>query len=140
MGAVLVVDGLDHPEYCGGVTEAAKGLWRYLHGEQANGSATPVLSDVLSLSKGGAEGLTAGLERLTEYTGRLGNRTVFKRLGYLSEVLGLPVGEYLERWRGEISSGTSLLDPRAGQRGKYSTRWNLRLNVESGQLTEWLEH
>ena len=50
------------------------------------------------------------------------------------------MGEYLERWRGEISSGMSLLDPRAGQRGEYITRWNLRLNVESGQLTEWLEH
>jgi len=119
--ARTVADGLDHPEYCGGIVEATKGLWHYLHSEQE-------------------EGLTASLERLTGYARRLGNRTVFKRLGYLSEVLVLLVGEYLEQWREEISSGMSLLDPRAGQREEYDTRWNLRLNVEPDRLVEWLEH
>lgn len=111
-----IADGLDHPEYCGGITEMAKGLWRYCRSEVAN------------------------LEELTAYATRLGNRTVFKRLGYLTEVLALDVGEYLTQWQGEISEGMSLLDPRQGERGPYSTRWNLRLNVDTYRLTEWREH
>lgn len=111
-----IADGLDHPEYCGGIAEMAKGLWRYCRSEAAN------------------------LEELTAYATRLGNRTVFKRLGYLAEVLALDVGEYLTQWQGEISEGMSLLDPRQGERGPYSTRWNLRLNVDTYRLTEWREH
>lgn len=114
--AKTIVDGLDHPEYCGGIVEMAKGLWRYRQGEGAD------------------------VEQLTQYALRLGNRTVFKRLGYLAEVLGLDAGEQVERWREEISAGVGLLDPREGCQGPYNTRWNLRLNVDAHRLTEWQEH
>jgi len=114
--AKTIVDGLDHPEYCGGIVEMAKGLWRYCRSEAAD------------------------LDRLTRYALRLGNRTVFKRLGYLAEVLGLDVGEYPTRWQDEMSAGMGLLDPRHGEHGPYNTRWNLRLNVDPYRLTEWQEH
>jgi len=114
--AKTIVDGLDHPEYCGGIVEVAKGLWRYCQGEGAN------------------------LELLTAYGLRLGNRTVFKRLGYLAGVLGLDVGEHLARWQGEISPGMGLLDPRERRQGRYNTRWKLRINVDEYRLTEWREH
>ena len=119
-----IVDGLDHPEYCGGIVEMAKGLWRYHRSEVVDPSIE----------------LRTRLDRLTCYALRLGNRTVFKRLGYLAEVLGLDVGEYLTRWQGEVSAGMGLLDPRYGERGPYNTRWNLRLNVDPYRLTEWQEH
>jgi len=111
-----VVDGLDHPEYCGGITEMAKALWRYWRSEAMD------------------------LQKLTAYADRLGNRTVFKRLGYLAEVLELDRGAYLPRWQEAISSGMSLLDPRQGKRGPYSAKWNLRLNVNPDELIDWQEH
>lgn len=110
-----LVDGLDRPELCGGVIELAKGLKRY-------------------------EADDANWAQLTADAQRLGNRTVFKRLGYLVEVLGLEVGEWIDRWRAEISSGETLLDPRYGRRGSYHAGWNLRLNVDEEQLLEWRRH
>ena len=61
-------------------------------------------------------------------------------LGYLVEVLGLDVGEWIDRWRAEISPGETLLDPRYGRRGSYHSGWNLRLNVDEEQLLEWRRH
>lgn len=119
-----LIDALDRPEYCGGIIEAAKGLWRYMHSLETD----------MPLS------LNTNLELLTEYTTRLGNRTVFKRLGYLSELLNLSVGHYLERWQDEISTGMSYLDPQAGPHGDYNTRWGLRINVASHSLLEWIGH
>jgi predicted transcriptional regulator of viral defense system len=115
-----LVDGLDRPELCGGIVELAKGLKRYT-GDNANPS-------------------TSSGQRWAQLTAdaqQLGNRTVFKRLGYLVEVLGLEVGEWLDRWRAEISLGETLLDPRYGRRGSYHAGWNLRLNVDEEQLLEW---
>jgi len=110
-----LVDGLDRPELCGGIVELAKGLKRYA-GDGANSTGVALWA------------------QLTADAQRLGNRTVFKRLGYLVEVLGLGVGEWLDRWRAEISPGETLLDPRYGRRGSYHAGWNLRLNVNEEQL------
>lgn len=110
-----LVDGLDHPELCGGIVEIAKGLSRYA-------------------------GIGADWAQLTADAGRLGNRTVFKRLGYLSQVLELDVGAWTEQWRTEISPGETLLDPRYGREGTYNAEWNLRVNVSEEQLLEWQRH
>jgi len=110
-----LVDGLDHPGLCGGIVELAKGLSRY--------------------AQTGAD-----WSQLTADAQRLGNRTVFKRLGYLVEVLRLEAGKWIDSWRAEISPGETLLDPRYGRRGSYHTRWNLRLNVTEEQLLEWQRH
>jgi len=111
-----VVDCLDHPEYCDGIVEAAKGLYESL----ANEDALPLV--------------------LTEYAMRMQNRAIFKRLGYLSELLNLAVGAEIERWRVALPTGYSLLDPTAGDRGPYDSRWQLRLNRTPADLTDWLVH
>ena len=111
-----IVDCLDHLEYCGGIVEAAKGLWY------------------------GVTEKRLDLDRLTEYATRVGNRAVFKRLGYLAEVLELPIEEYVARWRGEISRGYSLLDPTLGGGGERDGRWRLWVNVPREALLEWREH
>ncbi len=116
--ARTLIDALNRPEYCGGIVEAAKGLWRYMHTFETDTSLS----------------LNASLEQLTRYAARLGNRTVFKRLGYLSELQNLPVAHYLEPWRSEISTGMSYLDPKAGPHGDYNTRWGLRINVTPHSL------
>jgi predicted transcriptional regulator of viral defense system len=114
--AKTVVDCLDHPEYCGGIIEAAKGLHEGLSEEHF----TP--------------------EKLTEYAERMRNRTIFKRMGYLSELLELPVSSEVGHWQSSLSTGYSLLDPLAGDHGSYDSRWRLRLNRTPVDLTNWLVH
>lgn len=110
-----IIDCLNRPEYCGGIIEAAKGL---------------------------VNGLEAGinLETLTAYAERLNNSTIFKRLGYLSEIFNLPIQDFSEKWRGRIGAGYSLIDPTGNQVGKYYSKWNLRLNISVDELTNWREH
>lgn len=111
-----IVDCLDHPEYCGGIVEATKGLWYAYTQEEID------------------------LARLTEYVERMNNRTIFKRLGYLAELLELSVGEFLQSWKENISSGYPLLDPVMPDAGRYNSHWNLRINVARHDLTEWRTH
>jgi len=96
--AKTAIDCLDHPEYCGGIAEGAKGLYETL----VRGDSSPQL--------------------LTEYASRMRNRTIFKRLGYLAE------------------TGYSLLDPLAGDHGRYCGKWQLRLNRTVADLTDWMVH
>jgi predicted transcriptional regulator of viral defense system len=67
--------------------------------------------------------------RLQDYAHRLGNRTVWKRLGYLLESLRIDAPELREVCRESMSSGISLLDPSAGVKGPVLKRWNLRINT-----------
>lgn len=101
--ARTVVDILDSPRLGGGIRHVAEILDTYL-----------------------AEG---EWRTLVGYAERLGNRTIFKRLGYLAEVLGHRDSELLGACRERISQGISLLDPDAPPRGKRVTRWGLRINV-----------
>lgn len=111
-----VTDCLDHPEYCGGIVEAAKGL--------VNGVENKI-----------------NLEKLTDYAKKMKNKTILKRLGYLSEVLlELPLQNYLPEWQKMISSGFSLLDPLSSNQGHYNSKWNLRINISKRNLTEWRTH
>ena len=110
-----IIDCLDHPEHCGGIIEAAKGLFN-------------------SIEAG------INLETITDYAERLNNSAVFKRLGYLSEIFNLPVQNYANKWQEQISSGYSLLDPAGEKTGRYYSRWNLRLNVSETALTSWRGH
>ena len=67
---------------------------------------------------------------LTDYIEQLGNRTVYKRLGYLIEVLSLNVPDLLQTCRDRISSGDTVLDPTVPKRGRLTRRWNLWVNVQ----------
>ncbi|MEX1264462.1 MAG: hypothetical protein WEE66_11135 [Actinomycetota bacterium] len=103
--ARAVIEILDEPRLGGGIRHVAEILAAYLREHDA------------------------GL--LVEAGDQLGNRTVFKRLGYLlSEMDAAPgvVDRSLER----ISAGFSLLDPSAPARGPYARAWNLRINVSVG--------
>lgn len=114
--AKTVIDCLDHPEHCGGIVEAAKGLYESLTKRDVSPSS------------------------LTEVAERMQNRAIFKRLGYLAELLDLPVGAEIERWQAALSTGYSLLDPLAGAHGPYDSHWQLRLNRTPADLTDWLVH
>jgi predicted transcriptional regulator of viral defense system len=107
-----IADCLDHPEYCGGISEAAKALW--------------VARDVVSV------------DGIVDYGFMMGNSAILKRLGYLAELLGVEMPEnVLDRVRGKIRKGYSLLDPLGKKEGRHSTRWGLIVNVPEESILEW---
>jgi predicted transcriptional regulator of viral defense system len=103
-----VIDGLRQPEYCGGVTEVAKGLW---------------------IRRADIE-----VMRLIDYALRLNVGAVMHRLGFLMEVYGLGSDVDRDRLRGNASGAYSLLDPLMPAQGKHSARWHLQLNVDADEL------
>jgi predicted transcriptional regulator of viral defense system len=109
-----IVDGFDHPEYCGGVIEAAKGLW--------------FGSDELDW------------DRLVEYSQRLGNRTAMRRLGFWLERLGMGQEGLLQRLKVPEDRNYALLEPSGPREGVRDARWRLIVNIPERQLLEWREH
>lgn len=69
-------------------------------------------------------------QELVAHAERLGNRAVFKRLGFLVETLGLDQPELVEACAARRSAGVVLLDPSVdGGGGSRVARWGLRANV-----------
>jgi predicted transcriptional regulator of viral defense system len=100
-----VVDILDDPRLGGGIQHVAAVLAEYLTSEHR---ADDVLLD---------------------YSTRIGNRSVFKRLGYLTEVLALDGGGLAAQCHERLSAGVTLLDPSGPRQGEVDSRWGLRVNA-----------
>ena len=100
-----MVDILDDPPIGGGIRHVANVVAEYFRGEHRND------------------------DRLTAYVERLGNRTVFKRLGYLVETLGIDASDLVTVCLDRKSAGISALDPSISAKGKITKRWNLRVNA-----------
>lgn len=102
-----IADCLDHPEYCGDITEVAKALK--------------------------AEGLS--FRKIADYGINMGNATILKRLGYLSEMLNIKLDDELKKkMLKNISKGYSVLDTSIKSRkGKYNERWKLLINRKIGE-------
>jgi len=103
-----ILDGLRLPEYCGGLTELAKGLWIRKPNLKA--------------------------DKLVDYALRMDVGAVIRRLGYLMELydIGTPVDR--DRLRDKLTDTYASLDPLMPAEGKYLRRWRLRLNVPSDEL------
>jgi len=101
--ARTVIDILDVPRIGGGIRHAAEILDTYLDEH-----------DPL---------------RLVEYAERLGNRAVFKRLGYMVEALGREEPELISACRTHLSTGLALLDPDGAPDGPRVSAWNIRANA-----------
>lgn len=101
-----IVDLLDDPPIGGGMRHVADVLRNYFEGASRN-------DDLLS-----------------EYAVRIGNRTVFKRLGYLLETLGIGSAKLMDLCARRMSTGISSLDPTAKPGGPILKRWGLRVNVK----------
>ena len=101
--ARVIIDVLDEPKIGGGIRHS-----------------TEMLSTYLAEHDG---------QRLFEYGDRFGNRTVFKRLGFLCETVGLTDGAFLDQCEQRVSAGTTTLDPSAPKGGVRDSRWGLRINV-----------
>ena len=66
---------------------------------------------------------------LVDYGDRLGNRAVFKRLGFLVEALGYHLPTLIAACLARRSAGIVLLDPSVSRAGRREPRWGLRVNV-----------
>ena len=68
--------------------------------------------------------------RLIQYGDNVNNRTLFKRLGYLLDALGISADDLKVACRARISAGITALDPTSGVHGTINRRWNLRVNAD----------
>ena len=100
-----LVDVLDEPRLGGGARHVAEMLRAYLGSEHRD--------DRL----------------LLEYAHRLGNRAVFKRLGFLAEALGTPGEAIVAECARHLSAGYARLDPSGPRRGRLVRRWRLQVNA-----------
>ncbi|MDP3048172.1 MAG: type IV toxin-antitoxin system AbiEi family antitoxin, partial [Thermodesulfovibrionales bacterium] len=98
-----LLDCLDHPEYCGGITEVIKGIWNSRE-------------EIDSM-------------KILEYAKKMGNSAVIKRLGYLLEILEMDKKIPVRTLQKMIRKGFSPLDPLLPQKGQYNSQWNLIVNI-----------
>src|ERR1035437_4318607 len=103
-----LIDGLRQPEYCGGITEVAKGLW--MRREDLRTS------------------------RVIDYALRLRVGSVIRRLGYLLELYRLAPDSELQRLRSPLTVTYSPLRPIMPKESTPVARWRLRLNVVPEEL------
>ena len=101
--ARMAIDVLDAPRLGGGIRHVAEIVAAYL---EDHDPAT-----------------------LIDYGDRLGNRAVFKRLGYIVEALGIDAPDLVAASQSRISAGVSALDPHGPPGGRRVMRWGLRVNV-----------
>jgi len=103
-----LLDCLDHPEYCGGITEVIKGIWN------SREEIDPM--------------------KILEYAKKMGNSAVIKRLGYLLEILEMDKKIPVRTLQKMIRKGFSPLDPLLPQKGQYNSQWNLIVNIPKEEL------
>jgi predicted transcriptional regulator of viral defense system len=103
-----IIDGLKRPQYCGGVTEVAKGLWM----RRAD----------------------MNIALLVKYAVRLGVGAVLRRLGFLLEIYDLGTPKEREPLRRKLTTAYVRLDPVLPAEGRYLRRWRLQLNITSEEL------
>lgn len=79
---------------------------------------------------------------LLAYVERHGNKTIYKRLGFLAEASGVDAPQLIIACRMRMSRGVSRLDPSAPARGKRRSDWNLQINISLPALNapERAEH
>lgn len=103
-----IIDGLRQPEYCGGVTEVAKGLWMRHQNMKA--------------------------KKLVDYALRLRVGAVSRRLGYILELYGIAPESELARLRESLTATYAPLDPVLPKEGPHLKRWRLQLNITRQEL------
>jgi predicted transcriptional regulator of viral defense system len=103
-----VLDGLKAPEYCGGVSEVAKGFWM--------------------------RRTDMDVRKLVEYALRLDINAVIGRLGYLMELLEIGTESARTALQEHLGKAYVLLDPTLPAEGKFFAKWRLRLNIAAEEL------
>ncbi|MGI0060680.1 MAG: type IV toxin-antitoxin system AbiEi family antitoxin domain-containing protein [Nitrosotalea sp.] len=109
-----IVDGLTHPEYCGGIPEVAKAMWN-------------VRDDV-------------NWDTIFEMSKQIGSSVVLRRLGYLLDLLVIKQN-VTSKLQKESFKGYNFLDPNASRkRIDYSKEYGLIINRTKNQLLGWMDY
>jgi predicted transcriptional regulator of viral defense system len=103
-----LIDGFKQPEYCGGLTEVAKGLW--MRQQDIN------VSKLIGLAV------------------KMGIGAVMCRLGYLLELYKIGTHEEWQLLREHLTETYVRLDPLLAPEGKFLRRWRLQLNVPAEEF------
>ena len=103
-----IVDCLKLPQHCGGLSEAAKGLW--------------IKKQELDV------------DRLIRYAVKVDVGAVIRRLGFLLETFQMASDSQISSLQKHLSKSYVLLDPVLPDEGRYLARWRLRLNMEPDEL------
>jgi predicted transcriptional regulator of viral defense system len=98
-----VIDGLKQPEYCGGLTEVAKGLW--MRQQDIN------------------------VSRLIGFAVKMSIGAVICRLGYLLELYKIGTHEEWQLLQEHLTETYVQVDPLLPPEGKFLRKWRLQLNV-----------
>ncbi len=106
--ARTILELLDDPALGGGIRHVSDVLRTWFEGDMRN------------------DGL------LLEYAERLGNRSVYKRLGFLVEALEIPATDLIQACQRRMSEGVVRLDPSGSQGGRRVGRWRLIANATVG--------
>jgi len=107
-----LVDCFQNPWLCGGVRHLAEVMREYGASEQRN------------------------MDRLRQTVRRRGKGVVWKRLGFLAEVLWPGEEKMIEEASDNLSTGAIRLDPKVRAKGRLVRRWGLWVNVDVGGKAE----
>ena len=106
-----IVDSLDHLKYSGGITEVVKGLREKRY--------------------------DLDIDKMVNYAVKINNGAVVKRLDYLMDFLNFDLPNKVEKKLiNNYSDSYSLLDNTLSDKGKYRSKWKLRINVNKDDLLE----
>lgn len=103
-----IVDNLAHPEYGGGITEIAKGIW--------------MVKDKINS------------DRLLEYIEKYNKNAVAKRLAYIYEILGLADTNITKHLKKYVKKRYDLFDPTIEKKKVDPNQWRLIDNVGREQI------
>ena len=103
-----IVDALTHPEYCGGITEIAKGLW--------------LVKEKIDYKK------------LHDYIKKHDKNVVAKRLGYILEIFEIKQAELADKLREFVKNRYDKFDPNLSEKRIGKNVWRLIDNVGQEQI------
>ena len=106
-----IIDCLDHPAYCGGIIELAKGMWTT--------QAKINFDDLINIME------------------KFNVNSVQRRLGYILEKLGLLKESEYKKLKKNFN-GFRWLDPSANKKILcYDRNWGLKINISEESLLNW---
>lgn len=105
-----IIDCLNRPELCGGISEIAKGIW---------------------IKRNNID-----YQKMVKYLKQFNRKSVAKRLGFILEIYGIGEEKIFSEIKKLISPSYALLDPTLENCGRFLNSWKLRVNINPKELLD----
>lgn len=76
----------------------------------------------------------ASPELLWQYAERLNDGAVFRRLGFIGDVIARLPASWLDKCEAKVKTGIIKFDPAGPNSGSIHTKWGIRVNLPSGDI------